>query len=592
MGSFVVVRTPGHPPEELAAERGLRAAPHRGAPRASARVGDALIAISDVDDLPGDASLAEVDGHVAAFTGQLDNRGPLALELGLARDATPAAIAIAAHLRWGADAPSRYRGPFATAVTDGRAVHLARDPLGLRSAFYRRDAAGTFAGSEVKQVLTAAGRPIEPDLDVVEAIVFQEYDDDTPTALRGAERAPRGMTVRLDDGQALRHRYWDPADLLETGRYTDDEIQDRFDELMTQAASRALLGDDVISLSGGIDSPAVAAYAGPVHRARYGEDLAALSVVYPSFPEVDESEYIGLVVDRVGLDLHTYEERSKTLDDVDDWMRVLDSPVPQFFLAESAEHYRYARAQGWRTMLTGELAEWIVERRDYLLPHLLLHGRPRSVASHLARQRRLHGVRARGIARQLAPAFMTPRIERAWTAVRPAQVEVPPWVDEGRLRRVEQRWATPARDRWLAFQTAIFFGPDVAAEAEDVAQAVTGMRVRRPFGDLDLMSFFLSLPAERKFPDTHYKGLLRRVLRGRLPDPLLDRPSKAVFNAAVMARADVPKLRELLIDPPHRIPGIDYAAIAERLDDATPLGIGEYERLKNLAATHAFLARW
>ena len=400
------------------------------------------------------------------------------------------------------------------------------------------------------------------------------------------------MTVRIDDGTALRHRYWDPEALLETGRYTPDDIQERFDELMTQAVSRAMLGDDVVSLSGGIDSPAVAAYAGPVHAARDGGPLDALSVVYPDFPEIDESAYIGLVVDRVGLRLHTYEESSKTLDDVDSWMRILDSPVPQFFLAESAEHYRYARAQGWRTMLTGELAEWIVERRDYLLPHLLLHGRGRALLEHLRRQRARHGVRMRGIARQLAPAFMTPRIERAWTAVRPAQVEVPPWVDERRLRRVEQRWATPARERWRAFQVAIFRGPDIAAEAEDVAQAVTGMRVRRPFGDIDLIEFFLSLPAEQKFPDTHYKGLLRQVLRGRVPDPLLDRPSKAVFNDAVMARADVPKLRELLIDPAHRIAGIDYAAIRTRLDDATPLAIGEYERLKNLAATHAFLARW
>jgi asparagine synthase (glutamine-hydrolysing) len=591
MGSFVCIVAPGDG-REAAADAGLAAAPHRGSPLDRVTVGGATLAIGDTADPGGDASLTHDGDLTAAFTGQLDNRAELAAELGLGDEASPADVVLHAHRRWGADAPRRFRGPFASVVTDGSAVHVARDPLGLRSAFFRRDAGRVIAATEVKQVLAAAGVTPEPDLDVIEAIVFQEYDDDTPTALRGAERVPRGMTVRIDDRGALRHRYWDPRSLLETADLTADEVAERFHGLMEQAASRALLGNDVVSLSGGIDSPAVAAYAGPVYRERHGSPLPALSVVYPDFPEVDESEYIGLVVDQVGLELHTYQERSKTLDAVDEWMGVLDSPVPQFFLAESAEHYRHAHAMGYRTMLTGELAEWIVERRDYLLPHLLLHGRVGPLAHHLRLQRSRHGVKVRGMARQLAPAVMTPRIERAWTTIRPARVRIPPWVDERRLRRVEARFATPARHRWEGFQVAIFLGPDIAAEAEDVAQAVTGMRVRRPFGDLDLIEFFLSLPAEQKFPDTHYKGLLRQVLRGRVPDPLLDRPSKAVFNDAVMARADVPALRRLLIGPRHRIPGIDYDAIQRRLDASDPLQIGEYERLKNLAATQAFLARW
>jgi asparagine synthase (glutamine-hydrolysing) len=360
---------------------------------------------------------------------------------------------------------------------------------------------------------------------------------------------------------------------------------------MTTAAARSLHGDDVVSLSGGIDSPAVAAYAAPIHRERTGTRLPALSVVYPNFPEIDESAYIHAVVDRLDLELHTYEESAKTLDEVDDWMAVLDGPVPQFFLAESAEHYRKARSMGFRTMLTGELAEWFVERRDYLIPHLLLHGRFRPLVDHLGRQRRLHGVGPKGIARQLGAAFVTPRIERAWTRVRPAAVEMPAWIDEARLRRVEARYATPARERWSAFQVALFTGPDLAAEAEDIVQAVTGMRVRRPFGDQDLIEFFLRLPAEQKFPDTHYKGLLRRLLRGRLPDQLLDRPSKAVFNRAVLARADDEALRRLLLDPPHRIPGVRYDVLAERLTHGG-FEISEYEWTKNLAATHAWLARW
>jgi asparagine synthetase B (glutamine-hydrolysing) len=593
MGSLSLVISSSVSPGEGVVERMLAAAPHRGAPEKPLSIGHGRCGITSTGERDH-ASVATDHGLLAAFVGILDNAAELATELGLtAQDPTPSAarIYLEAFRRWGDAAPTHLRGPFAVVVTDGETVRATRDPFGLRCLFYRRDPRGIFVATELKQVLAGCDRPLTPDLDVVDAIVFGEYDDDTPTAIVGGERVPRGMTVKLRGTSAARHRYWDPWDILETGRYAAAELPERFDELMGRAASRALSGDDVISLSGGTDSSAIASYAAPAHRERFGRPLAALSVVYPRFPAVDEREEIELVADHLGIELHTYEESSKTLDEVSRWMAVLDEPVPFFFLAESAEHLRHAHSMGYRNMLTGELAEWVVERRSYLVTHLLLAGRFGAALDHLQRQRRRHGTSYKGMARQVGAVFLTPRMRMLWARVRPAVVPVPEWVDESRLRRVEGRWATRARDMWRGYQTAIFSGPDHAAEAEDVVEAVTGVTVRRPFADLDLVEFFLSLPAEQKFPDTHFKGLLRSFLRGRLPDAMLDQPRKAVFNDAVMARADYARLREFLIDPPHRLRGINYELLRDRLE-AADLEIGEYERAKNLAAVHAYLARW
>jgi asparagine synthase (glutamine-hydrolysing) len=573
--------------------RMLDAAPHRGVPGAPERIGGASLGVTRAGN-HDQASVENHEGLAAAFAGVLDNAGSLAKELGFptGRSApTAARIYLEAWRRWGDRAPARLRGPFAAIVTDGETVHATRDPLGFRCLFYRRDPKGIFVATELKQVMAGCERPLVPDLDVIESIVFGEYDDDTPTAIAGCERVPRGMTVRLRASSAARHRYWDPRAILETGRYEASDLPERFDELMGRAAARSLLGDDVLSLSGGTDSSAVAAYAAPAHLDRFGRPLAALSVVYPRLPAVDEREEIELVAGRLGIELHTYEESAKTLDEVDAWMRVLDEPLPLFFVAESAEHLRRAHDMGYRNMLTGEMAEWVVERRSYLIPHLLLTGRFGPAFDHLRRQRREHRTSTRGLARQVGAAFVTPRMRKVWARLRPARIAIPPWVDETRLRRVEARWATRARDMWRGYQSAIFLGPDLPAEAEDIVEAVTGVTVRRPFADLDLVEFFLSLPAEQKFPDTHFKSLLRSFLRGRLPDALLDRPRKAVFNEAVMARADHERLRQLLIDPPHRLGGIDYDILRARLD-AGDLEIGEYERAKNLAAVHAYLARW
>ena len=47
-------------------------------------------------------------------------------------------------------------------------------------------------------------------------------------------------------------------------------------------------------------------------------------------------------------------------------------------------------------------------------------------------------------------------------------------------------------------------------------------------------ALFLSLPAEAKHPDSNYKGLVRRLLRGRVPDEILDRTQKTVFNDSIL----------------------------------------------------------
>jgi asparagine synthase (glutamine-hydrolysing) len=590
VGALAVVLRFGNAADEEAAGRMLLASPHRGEPVATASVGGAALGVSHTAELD-DASLASDADLAVVCNGDLDNLDELAIELGLpSHGITPARVFLEAFRRWGDAASDRVRGPFAAVVTDGRTLWCTRDIFGARALFLRRESEAVYVASEVKQVMAGAGRPCVPDVDVVESLIYAEFDDDTPTALEGAERVPRGMVLRADARGAARRRYWDPMSILETARLSDDEVVEGFHSVMTRSARRALLGDEVISLSGGLDSATVASYAAPLHLARTGRPLPALSVVYPRFPDVDERPYIEMVAGFLGLELHTYEEDSKSLDDVETWMSLIDTALPRYYLTESAEHYRRARKLGFRTMLTGEFAEYLIERRGSLLSYLLLHGRVGALVDHVREQRRERGVPATAIVRQLAAALFTPRMEATWARVRPAALVTPPWLDDARLRATWARYATPARERWARHQTGVFMGPDLAAEADEVVQAVTGLRVRRPFMDRDVAEFFLRLPAEQKFPDTHFKGLLRRAMRGRLPDTMLDTPSKVVFNDAVEARADHEKMRALIAGAERRMRGVDYDLLIERLESGD-LDMNEYMWAHNIAAAHAFLAR-
>jgi len=115
--------------------------------------------------------------------------------------------------------------------------------------------------------------------------------------------------------------------------------------------------------------------------------------------------------------------------------------------------------------------------------------------------------------------------------------------------------------------------------------------VRRPFVDVDLWEFFLSLRAEVKFPDTRRKTLVRRSLRGRLPDELLDRRDKTVFGEHLLTHADYDLMRRYLVDPKHRIGGVDYARLAQRLEQGG-FTLWEYCWARDLTSAHAFLDAW
>ncbi|MBI4259877.1 MAG: hypothetical protein HY658_04865, partial [Actinobacteria bacterium] len=118
--------------------------------------------------------------------------------------------------------------------------------------------------------------------------------------------------------------------------------------------------------------------------------------------------------------------------------------------------------------------------------------------------------------------------------------------------------------------------------------AHAGVTVRRPFGDLDLWEYVLSLPAETKFPDARRKGLLRRVVRGLLPDEIVEREDKTVFDEYNLASPQYPTLRELLLTPDIRISGVDYAVVADRLA-AEDMALPELRWARDLARVHAFL---
>jgi asparagine synthase (glutamine-hydrolysing) len=579
-------------PGVAAAERMLAAAPHRGSDTEVAVCGAAVLGVVNASDRR-EACLTSEDGWSAVFAGRLDNAGELTDRLrgqeGPLPDPSPSALVLRAFRRFGEDAPSVLRGAFAATVTDGRRMWFFRDQIGFETLFHRAQNGAVFVASEVKQLLAAPQARREPDIDFLEQVFYDDIDDHTRCAYAGVRRALASMLVRADEHGVRWKRYWQPDSLLETGRYTVDETAERFVELMTKSVDRMMTGADAVSLSGGIDSPGLAAFAAPEHRRRYGTALAAISAVYPGFPRADERDYIEEVAHFLEMPLRVYEPVPQRLTRLQEWVDLFDGPWATWSPVGADQRLGLARDLGLATILDGNMAEQVMAMQRSLVAHLLSRGRLRPAIRYLRRDR-AEGASWRRIGRQLVSPLV-PRWAVAADRRRNPLLAFPDWLSRERPNKVALE-TVPLRRMWTVSQVGGLWGSSLALEASTIFHAKFGVRERFPWADVDVWEFFLTIPAETKFPAPTTKALVRELLRGKVPDRILDRRDKTTMNDWYEATSlDYASLRRWLLDSPHRISGVDYRLLAQRLD-REDMNMPEYVWAKDLAGIHAFLELW
>jgi asparagine synthase (glutamine-hydrolysing) len=580
--SAVMVRRGQPDPETI--RRMLSAVPHRGETMVTTTVGDVTLGIAEGRW----AFLGEHGPWRCALLGPLDNGPYLARELAVETE-NPADVVAAAFARWGGDAASRLRGAFAGIASDGETAWAFRDHIGGRTFFYRDDGDTWWGATEAKQVIAGAGLARRPDLDAVTRTYYRGTSPDS--ALLGVKRLMYGSLLTVDGARARESSHWDPdVAILESRDIKPQEAREELTELLTKVVGRHVHGADAVALSGGIDSPVVAAFAAPAHVQRSGHPLGAYTFVYPEHATVDESKYTRLVAEALDMELSEVVPTASHLDDVERWVYLADGPWDSTPMAVAAQGYAAAADIGATQVLTGTLAEYVFTINRFLLGHLASHGRWGPLRQQLE-VRREAGRTRRSLAKQLARELTPAPLARLHAVLRRHRSDFfPLWTDP--VSMGAPRYVTalrdPVRQRWSLPVLQATRGTTTTSEAIEACAASVGVTVRHPLADRDLWEFFLTLPVHVLYPDTIPKSFVRQTLRGRLPDEVLDRRDKTVFDENVLASVPWEALHRYLHSPDVRIRGIDYTALNERLKTRN-LEPVELIWAYDLATVHAFL---
>jgi asparagine synthase (glutamine-hydrolysing) len=479
-------------------------------------------------------------GCVIVLDGRLDNRAELRGSLGeyerLLGQETDAAYALAGYLRWGDRAPEHLLGDFAFAVWDPRArqLLLACDPLGMRPLYYSTWGHRLTFASTLEQMLNDRALPREID----EAVLLQHLypDSSAPrqgTCYREIRRLPGGHRLVAGERGPRRERYWRWPEQPTEPRQTRADDAEEFRAVFAEAVrcrlrSTAPVG---VTLSGGLDSGAIASTAGYLHEQTDAPRIHAYSFVFDRFASCDERVYSQAAAARYGFP-HTcvLADDCWSLARFEEWRPVFSEP--HFGGYEDAWYkvLAQARADGVRAMLTGDGGDLLVGGSPLHLSDWLLQGRWAAVYTEVrARARRAGQSPVRGVAPVLF-CLLPVGLQRVL-----ARSELPPtepWVPAHLRRRYGPSRLLPLRAGrhawWYLLRDQIDqLGHGHHNAFKDRQMRRFGLEVRQPFFDVRLIELVLRTPPEAFYRNGTTKVLLREALHDVLPPVIRDRGDKA-----------------------------------------------------------------
>jgi asparagine synthase (glutamine-hydrolysing) len=205
----------------------------------------------------------------------------------------------------GLDFVQHLRGMYAFALYDSKCKRLvlARDRMGEKPLYLYETAGRLLFASEIKALLASGVVPFELDPAAVNLYFHYQYVPEPMTPLKGVRKLDAAclLTVDVDPWRVEEHRYWrmedapplegDPATLISEQLETVSEIVIRSDVPVG------------ISLSGGLDSSAIAALA----ARKYPGTMRAFSIGYPGGLQNDERPDARVLADQLGMPFHDAE---------------------------------------------------------------------------------------------------------------------------------------------------------------------------------------------------------------------------------------------------------------------------------------------
>jgi asparagine synthase (glutamine-hydrolysing) len=436
----------------------------------------------------------------------------------------------------------RLRGMFAFAIWDSRErkLFLARDRVGEKPLHYAM-AGNTFLfGSEIKSLLQHPAMRREVNLEAISDYLSFGYVPDPATAFRGIHKLEPGHTLTFRDGRLDLRRYWD----FTYDGSVDEELPrdegyyiERLRELISESVKMRLVSDVPLGafLSGGIDSSTIV---GMMSR-QMDRPVSTFSIGF-SESSFDELHHARIAARHFQTDHHEFVVTPDICRIVEEIVQGHDEPfgdvssIPTYMVSKMArEHVKVVLSGDGGDELFAGYERYLVDRNR--------EGFER-IPSFIRRNFMLKASRAlprsaygKNFLRNVALDGDARYVDSLSCFSDDAKMDL---MSAG-LRRVlefqdsslafKQLLTVPTStdriDRLLYLDSKTYLPGDILTKVDRMSMAHS-IEARVPLLDHKLIEFVQTIPSSLKLRGGASKHILKKAVRGLLPDEIIDRPKQ------------------------------------------------------------------
>lgn len=517
-------------------------------------LGHRRLSIIDLSKAAAQPMCNEDETLWVSFNGEIYNHAEIRLQLeqtGNHRwrtDHSDTEVILHAFEEWGIDCLHRFRGMFAIALwdTEKRELWLIRDRIGVKPLYYSIHSGRITFASEIKALLKDPNQKR-----AVNEEAFYHYLSflTTPaplTLFEGIRKLPGGSWLRVsEDGQVREQRYWDVWEHTQplTGVDEDEISRLILSELRTSVKLRKVSDVPVgVFLSGGIDSSTNAA----LFSEGEGGTVKTFSIGYDGDYQSYQNElhYARRMAGEVGAE---YYEKLLNVNDLIDFLPQMvylqDEPIADPVCVPVYYVSKLARDNGVIVCQVGEGADelfwgypsWKVKLylqryNDYPVPGLFkkaalaglrFMGKDQNLQYEMLRR----GSQGLPIFWGGAEAFTEAQKNRLIS--KRLQKKFAGFTSWEALKPIRQRFEEKAWEKshlnWMSYLDLNLRLPELLLMRVDKMSMGVSLEGRVPFLDHKFVELAMSIPESVKTKGGNLKYILKRAVRGVIPDLLIDR---------------------------------------------------------------------
>jgi asparagine synthase (glutamine-hydrolysing) len=468
---------------------------------------------------------------VIVFNGEIYNHDELREELrSLGRrfhSRSDTEVVLQGFLQWDFGVFERLRGMFGVALwTESRKrLVLARDRVGIKPLYLYRGGENLYFGSELKAIFGHSEVPRHFSKEGLNAFLSLNYIPAPYTMVEGITKLAPGHWLEWIDGRERTGAYWQLRFEPQPG-LTIGAAREELDHLLRSAVKEHLISDVPLGIwaSGGVDSSTVLHYAAEAAPRK----ISTFSVSFQG-RSFDESPWFREIARKYATDHHEFDLNPEAglVDAVEKLPFYSDEPsadagaLPVWFLSQmTRRHVTVALSGegadelfgGYYTYLADKYAGWMRAvprplRRLGLGVANLLPVSDDKISFEYKAKRFLTGS-------LLPPHEAHLYWNGTFTPAERARILAAPWH--------AQLHAPPPYSSFLELDQHWYLPDDILYKCDRMSMAHS-LEVRPPLLDHRLVEFAARLPESFKVNGGRLKFLLKDLMRGKLPDSVLDR---------------------------------------------------------------------